>query len=151
MVSDRQQRGSLEALWEALVVLRDARGRGWRGYHLLSPAVEMPAAYRTSKAIAATATLKGICARALALLRRTLPNGAAFARGVQQALKREQVWVQWKSEKCQGYERFAELDEEESATLNKKDTRAMMIAITKAKRKAVVGGDGSAGPCRLRR
>lgn len=52
--------------------------------------------------------------------------------------------MQWKSEKCQGYERFAELDEEESATLNKKDTRAMMIAITKAKRKAVAGGDGSA-------
>ena len=107
---------------------------------LLSSAVEMPAAYSTSKAIAATETLQKMSDKSLALLRSIPPGGEAFTRGVLQVLAREQVWVKWKADKCQAFERFLEDGVEAK---NKSETRAMMIAITRAKRKVVAGGDGS--------
>ena len=110
---------------------------------MLSPEAKMPDAYRTSKAIAATAALEDICSRALNLLRSTKPDGPAFTRGVQHVLERERVWVQWKEARCEGYERFSELSQDETADLNKAETRKIMVAIAKAKRKAVAGGDGS--------
>ena len=110
---------------------------------MLSPEAKMPDAYRTSKAIAATATLEDMCSRALNLLRSTKPDGPAFTRGVQHVLERERVWVQWKEARCEGYERFSELSQDETADLNKAETRKIMVAIAKAKRKAVAGGDGS--------
>eukprot|EP00946_MAST-07B_sp_MAST-7B-sp1_P002536 g2536.t1 len=110
---------------------------------MLSPEAKMPDAYRTSKAIAATVTLEGICSRALNLLRSTEPDGPAFTRGVQHVLQRERVWVQWKEARCEGYERFSEVSQDEIATVNKAEARKTMVAIAKAKRKAVAGGDGS--------